>query len=134
MLHPMRHSRPQIAVLDDEPQMGKALGRLLSSHGLEATTFTLGGELLAACALKQPDCLLLDLNMPVMDGFEVLERLKQAGLRFPVIIITSVDSPEARERAMSVHPAAFFRKPLDGQTLLDAVDLAIRHNLKERAS
>lgn len=134
MLLPMSQPRPLIAVLDDEPQMGKALGRLLRSHGFDVTTFTLGGELLAACALKLPDCLLLDLNMPVMDGFEVLERLKQAGLRFPVIIITSLDSSEARERAMSVHPAAFFRKPVDGQTLLDAVDLAIRHNLKERAA
>ena len=86
ILGPMATVPPLIAVLDDEPQFCKALGRLLKTHGLEVSAFACGQDLLAACALRQPNCLLLDLHMPDMNGFQVLERLRQ--LRMPVPVIT----------------------------------------------
>ena len=71
--------------------------------------------------------------MPVMDGFDVLGRLQRTGCCLPIIIITGHDSPEARERAMAARPAAYLRKPVDDQTLLDAIELATQHNPKEKA-
>ena len=58
----MIQTRPLIAVLDDEPQMCKALGRLLKTYGFEVVTFALGAELLAACASRLPNCLLSPRN------------------------------------------------------------------------
>jgi FixJ family two-component response regulator len=84
-------SIPLIAVLDDEPQFCKALGRLLKTHGLEVVAFARGEDLLAACASRLPDCLLLDLHMPDMNGFQVLEHLAAAHLRVPVVVITGHD-------------------------------------------
>jgi FixJ family two-component response regulator len=110
--------------VDDEESIRKALTRLLSSAGLDVETFPSGLEFLDFLKDHRPDCVLLDLHMPVMDGFDVLGRLDRAGLRLPIIITTGHDSSEARERAMAARPSAYLRKPVDDRTLLDAIELA----------
>jgi FixJ family two-component response regulator len=82
---------PLIAVLDDEPQFCKAVARLLNTHGFDVVTFTSGEAFLADCAAQLPDCLLLDLHMPDLSGFEVLERIATG--RIPSFVITGHDQP-----------------------------------------
>jgi FixJ family two-component response regulator len=110
--------------VEDEESIRKALTRLLRSAGLDVETFSSALTFVESLNKHLPDCLLLDLHMPGMDGFEVLGRLENAGVRLPVIIITGHDSPEVRERVMAAKPAAYLRKPVDEQILLDAIELA----------
>ncbi len=116
-----------IAVVDDEESVCKGLERLLRSAGLSAKTFLNGADFLRFLENVQPDCLVLDLNMMPMNGFSVLDRLGRLGRKLPVIIITGDDSEETYERVINKGIAAFLRKPVDGQVLLDAIEDAVSH-------
>jgi FixJ family two-component response regulator len=122
----MTQTQPLIAVLDDEPGMCKALSRLLTARGFEVVTFALGEELLAAFASRLPDCLLLDLHIPGISGFEVLERLAAQHSPVPVIVITGHDQPGNAERVRSLGAVDYLLKPIKELTLLDALAKAMR--------
>ena len=123
---PMTQTRPLIAVLDDEPQMSKALGRLLKTYGFEVVTFAFGAELLAACASRLPNCLLLDLHMPDLNGFEVLERLAAQHLPVPVVVITGHDQPGNAERVRALGALDYLLKPLNESQLLASIGKVIQ--------
>jgi FixJ family two-component response regulator len=116
---------PLIAVVDDDKSVGKALNRLLRSAGLTVETFVSGSEFLKSLEDRTPDCVVLDLQMPQVDGFEVQSRLAETGAHVPVVIITGCDTPGACERAMERGATAFLRKPVDGKVLYDAIASAI---------
>jgi FixJ family two-component response regulator len=118
--------QPFIAVVDDEEPIRKAMRRLLSSAGMDVETFPSGAEFLASLSGRNPDCVVLDLHMPIMNGFEVQARLKSLGGQVPVVIITGHDSAETREQAMNGNPVAYLSKPVNDQTLLDAIDVALK--------
>ncbi|MGR8941073.1 MAG: response regulator [Gammaproteobacteria bacterium] len=117
-----------IAVIDDEESICKGLERLLRSAGFTARTFLSGPALLRFLENERADCLVLDLNMMPMNGFSVLDRLARLKMKLPVIVITGNDDEELYERAIDKGIAAFLRKPVDGQVLLDAIDAAIGHH------
>jgi FixJ family two-component response regulator len=114
--------------VDDEESIRKALTRLLQSAGLDVQTFASGAEFLESIETRRPDCVVLDLHMPVMNGFEVQARLAECSSTVPVVIITGHDSAETHERALSGRPIAYLRKPVDDETLLDAIKLALSRN------
>ena len=117
-------ARPLIAVVDDEEPVRKALMRLMCSVGLSVETFGSGAAFLKSIDTRLPDCVVLDLHMPQMDGFNVQASLARQCAALPVIIITGHDSPSARERAMEGGASAFLRKPVLDRTLLDAISAA----------
>ena len=121
----MSIARPLIAVVDDEACVSKALKRLLRTAGLRAETFASGAAFLNWLQSETPDCVVLDVHLPQMDGFAVQARLAQQGARVPVIIITGRDSLQARERAMAAGAAAYLAKPLEDEALLEAIAVAI---------
>jgi FixJ family two-component response regulator len=112
-----------VAIVDDEEPIRKALTRLLRSAGVEVETFPSGSEFLESLPTRRPDCVVLDLHMPVVNGFEVQVKLAEFGV--PVVIITGHDSDETRAKALAGKPAAYLRKPVNDQTLLDAIQLAL---------
>ena len=114
--------------MDDEEPIRKALSRLIRSAGMDAETFPSGAELLESFSARCPDCIVLDLHMPLVNGFEVQTRMAESGMSVPVIIITGHDSDETRNRALDGMPVAYLRKPVDDQALLDAIQLALSHN------
>jgi two-component system, LuxR family, response regulator FixJ len=118
-------AQPFIAVVDDEAPVGKALNRLLRLAGLSVETFSSGAAFLDSLQDHPVDCVVLDLHMPQMDGFEVQRRLAQRGPRVPVIAITGRDSPQAREQALAGGATAYLVKPVDRQALLNAIAVAI---------
>jgi len=122
--------RPLIAVVDDEESIRRALTRLLQSAGLDVVTFASGVKFLESIPARRPDCVVLDLHMPILNGFEVQARLAEAGAPVPVVIITGVDSTETHDRALTGQPVAYLRKPVDDQTLLDAIKLALARKAK----
>ena len=117
--------RTLIAVVDDEPSVRSSLARLLRSAEYEAATYPSGEEFLDSLKTGFPDCLILDLRMPGLDGFDVLARLARVGRRVPVIVLTSFPSPEVRRRALREGVTAFLEKPVDRSTLIDVIDMAI---------
>jgi FixJ family two-component response regulator len=126
-------ARPLIAVVDDEAPVGKALKRLLRLAGLSVETFASGAAFLSSLQDHPADCVVLDLHMPQMDGFEVQRRLAQTGARVPVIAITGRDSAQARERALAGGATAYLAKPVDGQALLNAIAVAIAPKIIRQA-
>lgn len=116
-----------VAVLDDEPEMRKALRRLLTGCGFRVAEYTHGNELFAAWDSFPIDCLLLDLHMMEISGFDVLETIRSRQIRVPVIVITAHDEPGTEERVRALGAAAYLRKPVDRDTLLAAIGTAIAH-------
>jgi len=117
----MSEARLLIAVVDDDKSAGKALGQLLRAVGLRAETFVSGSEFLKWLKNHAPECVLLDQYMPQMDGFEVQSHLAQMGANVPVVMITGLQTPDARERAMERGATAYLLKPVDARVLLDTI-------------
>jgi FixJ family two-component response regulator len=113
---------PVVAVLDDEPEMLKAIRRLLSSRGYRVEEFERGEDFLAALNSHAPDCLLLDLHMPGINGFDVLEALCSRQICIPVIVVTAHDEPGTAERVRGLGAFAYLKKPVDRDALLAAID------------
>jgi FixJ family two-component response regulator len=117
----VKKNRLFIAVVDDEESVRKALSRLLRSAGMTVKTFSGGAEFLQSLADCKPDCVVLDINIPVVTGFDVLDRLAAIKGPFPVVVITGLDSPEAHDRALGAGAVAYLQKPVNDQALLDAI-------------
>ena len=98
--------------------------RLLRSAGLSVETFGSGTEFLKSMDTRMPDCVVLDLHMPHMDGFSLQAQLVRKCAALPVIIVTGHDLPNARERAMAGGASTFLRKPVLDRTLLGAISAA----------
>ncbi len=119
-------SRLHIAILDDDQSVRTALGRLLNASDMNAEAFATGVELFSSFAQKgKPDCLVLDLQMPGMNGLDVLNYLREMNLRVPTVIITAHDEPGACEACIRAGAALHLRKPLDANALLAAIEKAV---------
>ena len=114
-----------VAIVDDEESVRRALGRLLRSAGFDVQTFASGVEFMHSLARSSPQCLVLDLRMPHMTGFDVQGALLEARANVPVVIITGDDSPETRDMTLGRGATAYLRKPVDEAMLLDAIQNAI---------
>jgi len=125
---PVTSDRPLIALVDDEESVRRAIKRLIISAGLDVVVFCAGREFLdALSAARRPDCVVLDLHMPGMSGFEIQTQLaaQDGGQKIPVVIITGHDTPDAKTRVLAAGAAAYLRKPVQGTVLLDAIKSAI---------
>jgi FixJ family two-component response regulator len=116
---------PLVTIVDDEESVRKALSRLIRAAGFDVETYASGAEFLAATRPRRPQCLVLDLRMPHVSGFDVQQALSLADRRLPIVIVTGDDSPESRERALKLGAKAYLRKPVDDAILLDAIRTAI---------
>jgi FixJ family two-component response regulator len=114
-----------IAVVDDEESVRKAVVRVLRASGFSACGFSSGPEFLTSWHFDRPDCLVLDLQMPVCSGAEVQQALKTAGAQFPIVIVTAHDAVSLREQCLRDGAVAYLYKPLDVHVLVQAVTLAI---------
>jgi FixJ family two-component response regulator len=113
--------RRVVAVVDDEDAIRKALKRLLRSAGIAVETYASGPEFLESLPAQHPQCVVLDIRMQGMTGFDVQARLKAARPTVPVIFITALDDPGDEARAMHAGAVAFLRKPFDDEALLAAI-------------
>ena len=95
------------------------------SAGISVESFASGADFLDSLPSRRPACLVLDVHMPGLSGFDVQARLAQSRDPLPVVVITGHDTPESRRRVMDGGAAAFLRKPVDDHVLLDAVAAAI---------
>lgn len=128
----MKSSAPLIAIVDDEPSVRKALGRLIRSTGFEAIGYASGTEFLASLPARCPDCVVLDIHMPGMTGFEVQAQLQTHHSALPLIFITAYDDPDGERRSRETGTVPLLRKPFTDEQLLSAIQAALSGRLSPK--
>ena len=122
---------PTILIVDDEPKNVDYLEQELEGFGYSTLSASNGAEALAIVEATPPDLILLDVMMPVMDGFKTCSTLKSAeDTRFiPVIIMTALDAVEDRVKGIKAGADDFLTKPVDERELLARIETSLK--LKE---
>ncbi len=124
-----------VYLIDDDESVRRALQRLLRSAGLDVKAFSSAEEFLRSGNLDEKGaCIILDIRMPGLTGFDLQEKLASKGTRIPVITVSAFDDAQTRERARKLGATAFFRKPVDGQALIDAIHWATGVSKNESGS
>jgi two-component system response regulator FixJ len=118
-------SEPTVFVVDDDPALCNAVQWLLQSINLNVEIFYNGQTYLDTYDPKRYGCLLLDIRMPIMSGFELLDRLNKLGNRLPIIFITGHGDVPMAVRAMQEGAIDFVLKPFNDQILLEKIQKAI---------
>jgi FixJ family two-component response regulator len=111
----------KVAIVDDDAAVRVSIGRLCRALGLNPIVYASGREFLDALDTSSPQCLLLDMHMPEMTGFDVQRHLVRRGIRLPTIVITADEGPDARFRSESAGVVDYLSKPVGGEELLAAI-------------
>lgn len=117
---------PLVYVVDDEPAVRDALCMLFQSVGLACMAFPDARSFLTHSLSNTPSCLVTDLRMPLMNGIELVESLRQQGTAIPAVIISAHGDIKLAVRALKCGATDFLEKPFDDQALLDAVHAALK--------
>lgn len=123
----MDKARQLVGIIDDDPSVRKALGRMVRSLGFQVELYPSGREYLDDPQIRHTACLLIDVSMPEMDGFELHRRLIATGHHVPTIFISAHGPYGFRQSVQSAGCVAFLDKPCDEQALHDALIRAINH-------
>jgi FixJ family two-component response regulator len=122
----MANRLPHIAVVDDEESVRLALARMLRASSFEVSIYRSGEDFLESLKTAVPDCVVLDFQMPGLTGRDIQRALSVAKVALPIIVVTAHDQPSLREKVLADGAVAYFTKPLRRDTLIAAVDQAIR--------
>jgi two-component system chemotaxis response regulator CheY len=116
--------KKRILIVDDSPSVRKLVEFTLKSKGFQVTPAEDGLEALELLAKEAFDAIILDINMPRMDGLKFLEKMRPEGAHAstPVIVLTTEGLEEDRDRAMELGATAYMVKPFKPTQLLDFVD------------
>jgi len=117
----MSKSSIVVAIVDDDPGVLAATGNLLAAYGFKSERYASAEAFLAAVALSQAACLVLDVDLAGISGLELACRLSQDGFRFPVIFATGRDDEATRRKAADIGCVAFLRKPFFAGALFEAL-------------
>jgi two-component system KDP operon response regulator KdpE len=117
---------PHILVIDDEPQILRAMRTILTEKQFKVTTASRGEEGLTLAAANEPDLIILDLGLPDMDGVEVCRRLRE-WTQTPIIILSVRDSERDKVSALDRGADDYLTKPFGIEELLARVRVALRH-------
>jgi FixJ family two-component response regulator len=120
-LHP-----PLVSIVDDDVSVRRSTRRLLRSAGFRAEAFASAEEFLSSGLAKETDCLILDLRMPAMNGFQLQRDLADASNPIPIVFLSAHASADDERRALQAGAIQFLQKPASKDMLL----LAIRNALK----
>jgi FixJ family two-component response regulator len=124
-LKPMQELAPTVYLVDDDPDLLKAIERLLESAGLNVATFASAQLFLDSYDRKAPGCLVLDLAMPGINGLELQRALEQQASPLPIIFLTGRGDIATSVQAMKHGATDFLTKPVDDTTLIDAIQEAL---------
>ena len=124
---------PLVHVVDDDDSLRTALLRLLGAAGYEARGYASAGDFLLQPLPDRPGCLLLDLNMPGgPSGLELQAALRRQGVALPVVFLTGYGDVASSVRALQTGAVDFLSKPVEGETLLKALQRALSRDARAR--
>ena len=117
-------AKPRILVVEDDPDLRRILKLQLASQGYEITEAENGAEGFQAIQAELPDCVILDLMMPVMDGFGFLKRVRSimSTKDVPILILTASEDERNRVRGFQYQADAYMSKPYDLEKLTESVE------------
>ena len=117
--------KKQIFIVDDDASVCRALGILLTTYGFTVDTFTSAVEFFSAVPNSVPGCLVMDIHMPVLDGWEALQHLTTLGSSRSVIIISADKNGSLKERSLRAGAVGYLQKPFNDQALVDLINVAV---------
>ncbi|WP_274363465.1 response regulator transcription factor [Paenibacillus thermotolerans] len=123
--------REMILVIDDDEKITSMLRRGLAFEGYRVVTARNGQEGLQAAAEHDPDLIILDIMMPVLDGWEVCRRLREGGLKMPVLMLTAKDEVGDRVRGLDAGADDYLVKPFALEELLARVRALLRRSVRD---
>lgn len=123
---PQEKIAPLVGVVDDDESMREALESLLKSVGFRAAIFASAKEFLNAIEHDVPDCLILDVLMPEMNGLELQKKLIEENIRIPIVFISAHGEAGEKEQALAAGAIDFLYKPFSEDSLLRAVGATIK--------
>jgi FixJ family two-component response regulator len=115
-----------VTIVDDDESIRRSTSLLIQSFGLHPAAFESAEYLLKSGQLQETACLIVDMQMPGMNGLELQRHLAGSGHNIPIIFITAYDNKEWREQAMHAGAVAFLNKPFNNDLLLEAIRTALR--------
>lgn len=124
----MSSHKPIIYVVDDNPAICRSVSLLLKSHKFEVETFMRAADFLNFKHLKLPSCLVLDIQLPDMNGLKLQEVMEQRGIFIPIVFITGHGSIPMSVKGMKAGAIDFLTKPFTKEKLLNAIAQAIAKN------
>jgi FixJ family two-component response regulator len=116
----------QIFIVDDDESMCRAISVLLGTYGFIVDAFTSAEGFFRDVPNNVPGCLILDIHMPGLNGWETLEKLIASGSGRPVIIISADKNGGLKERALNTGAVGFLHKPFNDQALVDLIEIAVK--------
>lgn len=122
-----------VHLVDDDDSVRRSVGFMLKTSGFQVRSYASGAELLKDAKSFEPGCILLDIRMPGMDGLEVQQALKAAGVSLPVIIMTGHGDVPLSVKAMKAGAVDFLEKPFAKETLLSSIDEGFRRLSQKEA-
>ena len=124
----MSHATPIVFVVDDDSSVRKALELLIDSAGWQPETFASAEEFLSCPRVLAPSCLVLDVNLPDLNGLELQKRVAVDRTDMPIIFISGYGDVPMTVQAMKAGAVEFLTKPFDHDVLLSAIRHAIEHS------
>jgi two-component system KDP operon response regulator KdpE len=121
-----------ILIVEDEPPIRRLLRTSLGPNGFHVIEAETGGQALDLAAREKPDVMLLDLGLPDMDGSEVIRRLRSAGSRLPIIVLSSRGDERGKVEALDLGADDFVTKPFGMAELLARIRAALRHRIQDQ--
>ena len=115
-----------ISLVDDDESVRRTTTLLIQSFGFQAAAFESADSLLKSGQLQETSCLIVDVQMPGMNGLQLHRHLAASGYRIPIIFITAYDNKESRQQAMQAGAVAFLSKPFNDDLLLEAIRATVR--------
>jgi two-component system, OmpR family, KDP operon response regulator KdpE len=126
-------NQPHILVIDDEPQILRALRTILTARQFRVTVASRGNEGLTLAAAQPPDLVILDLSLPDMDGFTVCERLRE-WTQAPIIVLSVRDSERDKVAALDKGADDYLTKPFGIEELLARIRVALKHSAQAQGA
>jgi FixJ family two-component response regulator len=123
---------PTIHLIDDDAAVRESLALLIGTVGLRVTTWADPQAFLQGFDREAIGAIVLDVRMPGMSGVQLLQRLLDEGVDQPVILLTGHGTVALCRQAFKAGAAEFLEKPVDDQTLLDALQAAVRQHVRRR--
>lgn len=116
--------KKKIYVVDDDESVCRAIKTLLMTFDFDVTAFNSAQSFFDAVPNEKEGCLVLDIHMPGLDGWEMQKQILASGSNRPVIFISAEKQDNAADRALKVGAVGFLQKPFDGQSLVDLINVA----------
>ncbi len=124
----------QIYIVDDDDSVRRSLKALMVSYGFAADIFSSSEEFLAAVPKDTKGCLILDIHMPGLNGWDTQQRLDKEGYKLPVIVISADKDDAFKEKALKAGAVGFLQKPFEDHYLLHMVNRVFDKKVQRNGS